>query len=358
VGAYALGLLEAEERHAYERHLITCAHCLRTLEGLAPLIELLGQVDAATLLADADQGRVRRVAAHPPGALGALFPRQRDRRSRKALRVVPRSRGDSAPSRERVPRPRRRPWDEIDDRFRTSGAGPEPKPAGPPARPRKARSQGKGANTAVVRRLVLVAAALTVVTMLSLVTIVARSSVTGPASTVAAPPPRAPGPAAAAETTAAPPPTSAPPATAPAPPPRASTRPTTAPPPARTKETTKPAPAATRPDSIKADPGGDAEGDRLAGRDPATGAAAEVLLSRTAAGLDVSLTVTKLAGPCDCVLRMITTEGAAQTALRWRMAPGQESFTGLGSATVDRAAIDRFEVIDATGAVLVTISSS
>ena len=35
VGAYALGLLEADERTAYERHLITCAHCLRTLEGLA-----------------------------------------------------------------------------------------------------------------------------------------------------------------------------------------------------------------------------------------------------------------------------------------------------------------------------------
>ncbi|MFD0744167.1 hypothetical protein ACFQ1L_21845 [Phytohabitans flavus] len=73
--------------------------------------------------------------------------------------------------------------------------------------------------------------------------------------------------------------------------------------------------------------------------------------------MDVSLTVTKLPGPRECVLRAITTDGAAQTALRWQLAEGQDSFTGLGSTTVGQDAIDRFEVIDATGAVLITISS-
>lgn len=341
VGAYALGLLEAEERHAYERHLITCAHCLRTLEGLAPLIELLGQVDAATLLAEADQGRAPRAPAHPPGALGALFPRQRH----------------PAPGR---PRPHLRAWDEIDDRFRAPVPRPASRLAGPaeaPVRPRRSANSGRVGNGAVVRRLVLVAATLTVVTLVSLVTIAARSSVTDPASTVAAPPKKAPGVAAAAEPPAAPPHTSAPPAAAPAPPPRRSTPPATTPPPARTKKETKPAPSATRPDSVKANPGGGAAGERLAGRDPATGAAAEVRLSRTVTGLDVSLTVTGLPGPRDCVLRVIGTDGAARTALRWRMAAGQDSFTGLGSTTVDRPEIDRFEVIDAAGTVLVTVSS-
>ncbi|MDQ7908774.1 hypothetical protein RB614_30005 [Phytohabitans sp. ZYX-F-186] len=416
VGAYALGLLEAEERHAYERHLITCAHCLRTLEGLAPLIELLGQVDAATLfgqsdaaalfglndaatlfgqsgaaalLADAERGWVRRIPPHPPGAVIPLFPRQRE------------------PARERRRRPHLRAWNELDDRFR-----PPPGPARAAREDREAEraredreaehtredheaehtrqdreaqraQQDRGAEErhaqaerrrgpvrrrrkgsgAVVRRLVLVAAAVTVVMMVSLVTIVARSSVTGPGASVAAAPAKAPGTAAAAGTSttaAAPPATGASPATAPAPPsppPPGVTPATTGALPARTKEKTKPAPAATRPDTIKSDPGGGAAGERLAGRDPATGAAAEVRLSRTAAGLDVSLSVTALPGPRDCLLRVVTADGAARTALRWRMAAGQDAFTGLGSTTVERAAIDRLEVVDAGGAVLVTISS-
>jgi hypothetical protein len=339
VGAYALGLLEADERNAYERHLITCAHCLRTLEGLAPLIELLGQVDAATLLADAEPERVRRMPVHPPGAVVALFPRQRE------------------PSHDRLRRPHLRAWDELDDRFRTHAPRPRPASAGPvgagpPAPPPRTRTDKTKGNGDLVRRLVLVAAALTVVMMVSLVTIAARSSVTDPA-TAAEPPPRAAPPA----TTAAPPPTSAPPATVPAPPPRKTTRPPTTRPPARTKERTKPAPAATRPDTVKADPGPGAEGERLTGRDPATGAAAEVRLSRTAAGLDVALSVTGLAGPCDCVLQAVTTDGDARTALRWRMAQGQDEFSGLGSTTLDRAEIDRFEIVDAAGTVLVTISS-
>ena len=340
VGAYALGLLEAEERHAYERHLITCAHCLRTLEGLAPLIELLGQVDATALLAEAErQGRVHRIPAHPPGALGALFPRQRH----------------PAPSR---PRPHLRAWDELDDRFRTPAPRPAPRPVEevpvrPPARGHKVRLGG----SAVVRRLVLVAATLTVVTMVSLVTIAARSSVTDPASTVAAPPKKEPGVAAAAEPTAAPPRTSAPPAAAPAPPPRRTTPPATSPPVARTKKQTPPAPPTTRPDAVKANPGNGAAGERLAGRDQTTGAAAEVRLSRTAAGFDVSLTVTGLPGPRECVLRVITTDGAAQTALRWRIPEGQDGFTGLGSTTVDRPRIDHFEIVDAAGTPILTIGS-
>jgi hypothetical protein len=355
VGAYALGLLEAEERHAYERHLITCAHCLRTLESLAPLIELLGQVDPATLLAEAERMRTRRPPVHPPGAVRSLFPRQRLPRPTRTLHPAPGPPGDTAPAR-RAPR---RPWDEIDDRFRTPARRPEPEraePAEAPARRPKSGSTSRAGDGAVVRRLVLVAAVLTVVTTVSLVTIAARSSETDPAD-VAAPPPKQPTTAAAVQTSAAAPATSAPPAAAPAPPPRRPTPQRTAPPPARTKEKTKPTPSATRPYSVKANPGEGAGGDRLAGRDPTTGAAAQVRLTDTAAGLDVALTVTGLPGPLDCVLRVITTDGVARTALRWRMADGQDSFTGLGSTTVDRAEIDRFEVADAAGAVLVAVSS-
>jgi hypothetical protein len=350
VGAYALGLLEAEERTVYERHLITCAHCLRTLEGLAPLIELLGQVDAATLLADTEFGRVRRSTAHPPGAVVTLFPRQRE------------------PTHDRIRRPHLRAWDELDDRFRTperpGGSGREagqrtararPEPAARRARGSKNKSKSNG-NSDLVRRLVLAAAVLTVVMMVSLVTIAARSSVTDP-NTVAERPPAKAEPRAAVTTTA-PPPASKPPAAAPPPSPaRESTRPPTSPPAGRTREETKAAPSETRPDAIKADNGTDTAGERLTGRDPATGATAEVRLSRTASGLDVSLTVTGFAGPCECVLQVVTTEGAAHTALRWRMAEGRAEFTGLGSTTVDRAAIDRLEIVDATGAVRVTISS-
>lgn len=350
VGAYALGLLEADERTAYERHLITCAQCLRTLEGLAPMIELLGQVDAATLLADTELGRVRRSTAHPPGAVVALFPQQRE------------------PTHDRLRRPHLRPWDELDDRFRAQdrtgasyreaeqkAAHAPPEPAARRARGGTGKSQSKG-NSDLVRRLVLVAAVVTVVTMVSLVTIAARSSVTDP-NTVAERPPKAE-PRAVATTAAPPPPTSAPPAAAPPrPPAREPTRPPTTPPAARTKETTKAAPDAARPDAIKADPGNGAEGERLAGRDQATGAAAEVRLSGTAAGLDVSLTVTKLDGPCECALHVVTADGTTQAALRWRMAEGEDEFAGLGSTTVDRAAIDRFEIVDETGAVRVTISS-
>lgn len=349
VGAYALGLLEADERTAYERHLITCAHCLRTLEGLAPMIELLGQVDAATLLADTEFGRVRRAPAHPPGAVVALFPQQRE------------------PTHDRIRRPHLRAWDELDDRFRAldrpgvsyrkaeqRAAHAPPEPAARPARGSTGRSKGK-TNSDLVRRLVLVAAVLTVVTMVSLVTIAARSSVTDP-STVAERPPKAE-PRAVATTAAPPPHTSAPPATAPKPPAREPTRPPTTPPAPRTKEKTEAAPDATRPDAIKAGTGNGAEGERLTGRDPATGAAAEVRLSGTAAGLDVSLTVAKLDGPCECALHVVTTDGVTHTALRWRMAEGQADFAGLGSTTVDRAAIDRFEIVDGAGTVLVTISS-
>jgi len=335
VGAYALGLLEAAERTAYERHLITCAQCLRTLEGLAPMIELLGQVDPVTLLAEAELMRVRRPPVHPPGASITLFPRQRDARQREG--------------RQRERRPHLRAWDEIDDRFRTP-APREPEVAAAPAFPARRKS-----NTDMVRRLVLVAAALTVVTMVSLVTIAARSSETDP-STVAGPPATSP-PVTVTTTAAAPPPTTAPPAAAPAPPPRVSTSPKTGPPVARTRENPKPAPGVTRPDTIKSDPGDDAAGERVTGSDPATGAAAEVRLSRTASGLDVSLTVTGLAGPCECVLRVITTGGAELTALRWRMVAGQDGFTGLGSTTVERAAIDHFEIVDERGTVRVTLSS-
>lgn len=108
---------------------------------------------------------------------------------------------------------------------------------------------------------------------------------------------------------------------------------------------------------MKANPGNGAAGERLAGRDQTTGAAAEVRLSRTAAGFDVSLTVTGLPGPRDCVLRVITTDGAAQTALRWRIPEGQDGFTGLGSTTVDRPRIDHFEIVDAAGTPILTIGS-
>ncbi|MFC0532779.1 zf-HC2 domain-containing protein [Phytohabitans kaempferiae] len=363
VGAYALGLLEAEERTAYERHLITCAHCLRTLEGLAPLIELLGQVDAATLLAAGPdpgggtnrgdgpdrRGRSdlrRRPPPHPPGALGALFPRQRE------------------PAHDRMRRPHLRAWDKLDDRFRDhrdaaaereAAEAPWTPAAAEPRPQRTGRRRRDWFHGTTMRRLTLVAAAATVLVMVGFVTIAARSSVTDP-RTVAEPPPAPP---VVAATTAAPPPSVAPPRrerVAP-PPPTRSSSPAAPPRVARTSENPEPTPSEARPDSIKANPGVGAEGNRLAGSDPATGVAAEVRLGRTATGLDVTLTVHGLPGPRDCVLRVIATDGTAHTALRWRMADGEESFTGLGGTALARAEIDHFEVVDAAEAVLVTISS-
>jgi Putative zinc-finger len=55
-GAYVLGALSPSERLDYERHLLTCAECSRSVRELAGIPGLLAQVDPADLEA----------APHPP----------------------------------------------------------------------------------------------------------------------------------------------------------------------------------------------------------------------------------------------------------------------------------------------------
>ncbi|GAA4723050.1 zf-HC2 domain-containing protein [Phytohabitans rumicis] len=77
VGAYALGLLEPDELAAYERHLRGCADCTRTLAGLDPLVQLLGTVDAASLVAATGAGMGHRFPERPPEPVVTLVQRPR-----------------------------------------------------------------------------------------------------------------------------------------------------------------------------------------------------------------------------------------------------------------------------------------
>ncbi|ASW54219.1 zf-HC2 domain-containing protein [Plantactinospora sp. KBS50] len=49
VGAYALGVLDAEDTARFEEHLAGCWACAAELEGLLPVVDLLGEVEADAL---------------------------------------------------------------------------------------------------------------------------------------------------------------------------------------------------------------------------------------------------------------------------------------------------------------------
>jgi anti-sigma factor RsiW len=75
VGAYALGLLENQDKATFEAHLATCASCTAELETMSPLAALMKGLDPVELPGDAQ-------SAQPPADLlrkRALASRRRVR---------------------------------------------------------------------------------------------------------------------------------------------------------------------------------------------------------------------------------------------------------------------------------------
>jgi hypothetical protein len=120
-GAYVLGILDPDDRVAYERHLETCAICQREVADFGGLPGLLAQLDPAEALAIGDAGgaaehhereRFSEVVADedipPPPRLLRSVPS-------RPLPSVPRS--EDAPVRstrvERGERRRRRRWQAV-----------------------------------------------------------------------------------------------------------------------------------------------------------------------------------------------------------------------------------------------------
>jgi len=68
VGAYALGLLEAHDRHDFEQHLATCPECTAELAELSGLRELLADLDPVEPAADGpDQAQIADVVRRQSG---------------------------------------------------------------------------------------------------------------------------------------------------------------------------------------------------------------------------------------------------------------------------------------------------
>jgi predicted anti-sigma-YlaC factor YlaD len=81
-GAYVLGALSAEERHAFELHLRECPECRAEVHSLAGLPGLLSRVPLRDVLADDPDG----TSEPPPTLLPALLDRVR--RARRVRRTA------------------------------------------------------------------------------------------------------------------------------------------------------------------------------------------------------------------------------------------------------------------------------
>lgn len=81
-GAYVLDALDPDERRTFEEHLLTCDDCARSVRALAPLPELLSQVDAAMFDSPED------ALAVPDTLLPGLLQQVRRRRRRRLTMTV------------------------------------------------------------------------------------------------------------------------------------------------------------------------------------------------------------------------------------------------------------------------------
>lgn len=81
-GAYVLDALEPDERRAFEEHLLTCYDCARSVRALAPLPEMLSQVDPG--MVDSPEDAV----AVPDTLLPGLLRQVRRRRRRRLTMAV------------------------------------------------------------------------------------------------------------------------------------------------------------------------------------------------------------------------------------------------------------------------------
>ncbi|MEH1125256.1 zf-HC2 domain-containing protein [Micromonospora sp. CPCC 206061] len=297
VGAYALGLLEPDERARYELHLRGCARCSRAVRSLAPLVELLGAVDARSLLAATDPPA-------PPTPLRIPAPRLAD------SPVTPR------------PLP------------------PAVEPAPPPRR-----------GWHALRCVTIAAAASTVLVLVGFVTFAARSSVYEPpvaagATTVESSP----------TSPAEPTPSRSQPNARPRP--ATSTDAPTTPPPATTRppEPTTP-PVEQEPSTLSA-VGPPPASDTHVAHNPQTGAHATVETTAADTGTvrtDLTVAVTKIDGPREGVVTVTTTTGETTVATKWQIAEGGDGSTVWASAPVGAGEIVRVDVVDQAGTVLVSV---
>jgi anti-sigma factor RsiW len=69
LGSYVLGLLEDQDRTAFEAHLATCAPCTSELTALSPVAALLDGMDPVELPGDAAAARSPVSLLHKRAAL-------------------------------------------------------------------------------------------------------------------------------------------------------------------------------------------------------------------------------------------------------------------------------------------------
>jgi hypothetical protein len=303
VGAYALGLLEPEERARYEVHLRGCARCSRAVRSLAPLVELLGAVDARSLL-------------------GAIDP------------PVP-------PTPLRVPAPR------------VADSPVTPRPLTPAAEPAPSTRRGRGiARSHALRCVTIAAAASTVLVLVGFVTFAARSSVYEP-------------PVAAGTTTTEAAATGSPDPTPSRPhrtiPPRPSTTPTAAPttaPPTTTRAPVTTPPTAEESPGTLSVTGPPPVSDRHVAHNPQTGAHATVETTEADTGAvrtDLTVALTRVGGPREGVVTVTTTTGETTVATEWRIPAGGDGSTVWATAPVGAGEIARVDLVDHAGTVLVSV---
>jgi hypothetical protein len=300
VGAYALGLLEPDERARYELHLRGCARCSRAVRSLAPLVELLGAVDARSLLA----------ATEPP---------------------VP-------PTPLRIPAPR------------LADSPVTPRPLTPAAEPARLPTRWER-HSHTLRCVTIAAAASTVLVLVGFVTFAARSSVQEPPMAAGATTTVEVSPPAADPTPSRPHPTTR------SRPPASTVAPTTPPPPRTQPPATTQPPVEEEPDTLSA-VGPPPATDTHVAHNPETGAHATVEATEADTGTvrtDLTVAVTKVDGPREGVVTVTTTTGETTVAAKWHIADGGDGSTVWASAPVGAGEIARVDVVDHTGTVLVSV---
>lgn len=302
VGAYALGLLEPDERARYEVHLRGCARCSRAVRSLAPLVELLGAVDARSLLAAID----------PP----------------------------APPTPLRVPAPR------------VADSPVTPRSLTPAAEPAPSTRRGRGtARSHALRCVTIAAAASTVLILVGFVTFAARSSVYEP--------PVAAGTTTEAASTGSPDPTPSRQhrTTRPRPPATPTVAPTTAPPATTRPPATTPPAAKEEPDTLSVTGQPPASGRHVA-HNPQTGAHATVETTEADTGAvrtDLTVALTRVDGPREGVVTVTTTTGETTVATEWRIPAGGDGSTVWATAPVGAGEIARVDLVDHAGTVLVSV---
>ena len=103
-------------------------------------------------------------------------------------------------------------------------------------------------------------------------------------------------------------------------------------------------------------------GERVTAVDPTTGLEATAALTTKGWGTNVVLQLSKLRGPLTCTLVAVKRDGTSETAMTWAVPPKgygtPEQPNPLllsGGSSIVRDQLDRFEVRDADGRVLVTL---